>query len=65
MIGSAAIAGTWVAQGLADSYKENGIFLWDVAATMLLVKEAGGKVSISEISEDMRVDAEFSNGNFA
>jgi len=65
MIGSAAIAGTWVAQGLADSYKENGIFLWDVAATTLLVKEAGGKVSISKVSDDMRVDAEFSNGNFA
>lgn len=64
MIGSAAIAGAWVAEGIADSYQENGIFIWDVAATMLLVKEAGGKISISDLGNEMRVDAEFTNGKF-
>ena len=64
MIGSAAIAGAWVAEGIADCYKENGIFIWDIAATMLLVQEAGGKVSISDLSDEMRVDAEFTNGKF-
>jgi len=64
MIGSAAIAGAWVAEGLADSYKENGIFIWDIAATMLLVQEAGGKISISTLNDEMRVDAEFTNGKF-
>ncbi len=64
MIGSAAIAGAWVAEGIADCYKENGIFIWDIAATMLLVQEAGGKISITDPNEDMRVDAEFTNGNF-
>ena len=64
MIGSAAIAGTWVAEGIADCYKENGIFIWDIAATMLLVKEAGGKINISELNDEMRVDAEFTNGKF-
>jgi len=64
MIGSAAIAGAWVAEGIADSYKENGIFIWDIAATMLLVQEAGGKTSISSLNYEMRVDAEFTNGKF-
>jgi myo-inositol-1(or 4)-monophosphatase len=64
MIGSAAIAGAWVAEGIADFYKENGIFIWDIAATMLLVQEAGGKTSISTPNNEMRVDAEFTNGKF-
>jgi len=64
MIGSAAIAGVWVAEGIADCYKENGIFIWDIAATMLLVQEAGGKISISDLDNEMRVDAEFTNGKF-
>jgi len=64
MIGSAAIAGAWVAEGIADCYKENGIFIWDIAATMLLVQEAGGKISISDLNDEMRVDAEFTNGKF-
>jgi myo-inositol-1(or 4)-monophosphatase len=64
MIGSAAIAGAWVAEGIADCYKEKGIFIWDIAATMLLVQEAGGKISITDPNEDMRVNAEFTNGKF-
>ena len=64
MIGSAAIAGAWVAEGIADCYKENGIFIWDIAATMLLVQEAGGMISISDLNDEMRVDAEFTNGKF-
>jgi myo-inositol-1(or 4)-monophosphatase len=64
MIGSAAIAGAWVAEGLADCYMETGIFIWDIAATMLLVQEAGGTISISDLNDEMRVDAEFTNGKF-
>ena len=44
-----------------DTYKENGIFLWDIAAGAALVKSAGGTVSISELQDDFRVDARFSN----
>ena len=65
MIGSAAIAGAWVSEGIADCYQEKGIFIWDIAATMLLVQEAGGKVSITHPDKEMRVNAEFSNGHFA
>lgn len=62
MIGSAALSGAWVAEGIADCYKEKGIFIWDIASTMLLVKEAGGKSEITVPDSEMRVDAEFTNG---
>jgi myo-inositol-1(or 4)-monophosphatase len=61
MIGSAAMASAYVAAGKADTYKENGIFLWDVAAGAAIVKSAGGNISISDIQDDFRVNAKFSN----
>ena len=61
MIGSAAMASAYVAAGKADTYKENGIFLWDIAAGAALVKSAGGTISISELQDDFRVNARFSN----
>jgi myo-inositol-1(or 4)-monophosphatase len=62
MIGSAAIAGAWIAEGLADCYNEKGIFIWDIASTMLLVKEAGGMANITSPTPEMRVNARFFNG---
>jgi myo-inositol-1(or 4)-monophosphatase len=61
MIGSAAMASAYVAAGKADTYKENGIFLWDIAAGAALVKSAGGLVSITDLQDDFRVNARFSN----
>jgi myo-inositol-1(or 4)-monophosphatase len=61
MIGSAAMAACYVASGKAETYKENGIFLWDVAAGAAIVRAAGGKVSLESIQSDFRVDAKFSN----
>ena len=43
------------------SFAENGIFLWDVAAGAAIVKSAGGNISISDIQDDFRVNAKFSN----
>ena len=62
MIGSATMANVFVASGKADLYQENDIFLWDIAAGAVLVKEAGGKISISEPTKEFRVNAVFSNG---
>lgn len=62
MIGSATIATMYVANGYAESYKEKGIFIWDVAAGAIIVKEAGGNISLSKIQDDFRVDAIFTNG---
>ena len=61
MIGSAAMASAYVASGKADTYQENGIFLWDVAAGAAIVRSAGGSISISEMQDDFRVNAIFSN----
>ena len=63
MIGSAAMASVYVASGKAEAYKENGIFLWDIAAGAAIVEAAGGKISISNLQPDFRVDANFTNQN--
>lgn len=44
-LGSAALDLAWVAAGRFDGYWESGLKPWDVAAGMLLVKEAGGFVT--------------------
>ena len=62
MIGSATMANVFVASGKADLYQENDIFFWVIAAGAVLVKEAGGKISISEPTKEFRVNAIFSNG---
>ena len=43
--GSAALDLAWVAAGRYDGYWEAGLKLWDVAAGVLLVREAGGFVT--------------------
>lgn len=44
-LGSAAIELAYVASGRAESFVAPGAKVWDVAAGVLLVKEAGGKVT--------------------
>ncbi len=43
--GSAALDLAWVAAGRYDGYWESNLKIWDVAAGLLLVKEAGGFVT--------------------
>ena len=61
MIGSAAMAACYVASGKAETYKEDGIFLWDIAAGAAIVNAAGGLASITNIQNDYRVSAKFTN----
>ncbi len=49
MLGSAAIAITYVAAGRLDAYHEEGVFLWDIAAGMALVEAAGGVVRLTPL----------------
>ena len=63
MIGSAAMAAVYVASGKAETYKENGIFLWDIAAGAAIVLAAGGSISIDNLQSDYRVDATFTNNH--
>ena len=44
-LGAAALDLAWVAAGRFDGFWESDLKLWDVAAGMLLVKEAGGFVT--------------------
>mgnify|MGYP001331622268 FL=1 len=60
MFGSAALSCAYVASGKCDYYSEKGVFLWDFAAGICLVKEAGGSVSLSLIDEN-RYEVIFSN----
>ena len=44
-LGSAALDLCYVATGRLDGYYERGIKAWDIAAGVLILREAGGKVS--------------------
>jgi len=50
--GAAALDLAWVAAGRFDGFWERGLNSWDVAAGMLLVTEAGGKVTDLEGGEN-------------
>ena len=52
IMGSAALALTYVASGRFDAYIERGIRLWDIAAGGLILECAGGKFSHDAIEED-------------
>ena len=43
MLGSAALALTYVASGRIDAYVERGISIWDIAAGGLILECAGGR----------------------
>ncbi len=61
MFGSAALSCAYVASGKCDYYAEKGVYIWDFAAGICLVKEAGGTVDISGLEHD-RYSVKFSNG---
>ncbi len=60
MFGSAALSCAYVASGKCDYYAEKGVYLWDIAAGICLVKEAGGFADFKLIGKD-RYEVVFSN----
>ena len=48
MLGTATLAGAYVACGRVDRYAESGARLWDVAAAMAIARAAGGRAVISD-----------------
>ena len=60
MFGSAALSCAYVASGKCDFYAEKGVYLWDFAAGICLVEEAGGKAEYIAIDDD-RYSVKFSN----
>ena len=63
-LGSASLEAAWVACGRGDAYITTKIEPWDIAACVLLVQEAGGKVTNfrGEAWRAERSDLVFSNG---
>ena len=60
MFGSAALSCAYVASGKCDYYAEKGVYLWDIAAGICLVEEAGGYADFKLIDKD-RYEVVFSN----
>ena len=52
MFGSAALSCAYIASGRCDAYIEKGVYLWDFAAGVCLVKEAGGRVEYTKLDSD-------------
>ena len=62
MIGSAAMSCAYVASGQFDQYQEKGIFLWDIAAGLSIIKAAGGNYSYKSYTNDQfKVDVVANN----
>jgi myo-inositol-1(or 4)-monophosphatase len=61
--GSAAIDLAWVAAGRFDGYLENGLEAWDMAAGVLLVREAGGYATDADGGPAMRGSGSVVAGN--
>ncbi|MFN8947925.1 MAG: inositol monophosphatase family protein [Alphaproteobacteria bacterium] len=63
--GSAALDLAWVAAGRYDAFWERSLSSWDVAAGIVLVREAGGIVSDLASGQDMLTNGHIlaSNGN--
>jgi myo-inositol-1(or 4)-monophosphatase len=51
--GSAALDLCWVASGRYDGYWERGLKAWDIAAGLLIIREAGGIVSDADGGDQM------------
>jgi myo-inositol-1(or 4)-monophosphatase len=51
-LGSAALDMAYVASGKFDGFFEYSLHPWDVAAGIILIKEAGGKVSDFRFGND-------------
>ena len=63
LMGSAALALTYVADGRFDGYIEAGIRLWDIAAGGLILQRAGGRFEINALpGEDYKYSLNSNNG---
>ena len=62
-LGSAALDMCFVAAGRCDAYWERGIKTWDMAAGIVLIREAGGFVTDAEGGSDMMANGTICCGN--
>ncbi|ESY18220.1 MULTISPECIES: inositol monophosphatase family protein [unclassified Mesorhizobium] len=62
-LGSAALDLAYVAAGRMDGFWETGLSAWDIAAGLLLIREAGGFVSDMDGGQDMLEGGSLVAGN--
>ena len=62
-LGSAALDLAYVAAGRMDGFWETGLSAWDIAAGLLLIREAGGFVSDMDGGQDMLDNGSVVAGN--
>ena len=53
--GSAALDMAYVAAGRYDGYFQNDLNLWDIAAGIIILKEAGGIINEINLSENKKI----------
>jgi len=63
LLGTAALSLCYVACGRADSYQENNIKIWDVAAGLAITKAAGGTIHIEFSAEDKIINVRAASSN--
>jgi len=61
--GAAALDLAWVAAGRLDGYWERDLKAWDMAAGLIIVREAGGYATACDGSEDVFADSSIAAGN--
>lgn len=61
--GSAALDLAWVAAGRFDGFWEHGLKSWDIAAGIVLVREAGGYVEDLTSADDVMKTGSILAGN--
>ena len=61
--GAASLDLAWVAAGRFDGYWERGLSPWDIAAGIILVREAGGYVTDLEGGDTMLASGDILAGN--
>jgi myo-inositol-1(or 4)-monophosphatase len=59
--GSAALYIAYVAAGRYDGYFQNGLNLWDIAAGIIMVKEAGGMINEIDLSQNKDIQIKASS----
>ena len=63
--GCAALDMAYVAAGRFDGYFQDNLNLWDVAAGIILVKEAGGVLHSSDLSKKENLDIKASSSSIS
>ncbi len=61
--GSAALDMAYVAAGRYDGYFQNKLNLWDIAAGIIIIKEAGGIINEIDLSRTEGISVRASSGN--